>query len=670
MKRKTLLFSLILVMACMSLALLGSDTPDGNLSMDEDDFVELVVDAPLSLHYLESVYSLKAVNQIVGNEGEDGFAEVLYNANDEAEYVLATAEEGGYAIFHRMTGALMEAGEFGTSPYAGQSGKKYYFGPSNYAVKDVNDVTTDIMRGGVMTTEQITAMHQNMVEKRALVVDRSETKSYANMLSALQTANTAGQQGDASLMNVVPGDWATNPYAEGLSISNFTNVANSHIFEYSYGKQAFGDNKQGSCSIVSLVLLMKYYDMTVSPSLIPATIEDIPQDWYDECAQAPSIIGTSGLYECDILPSDSVYEALHKFLITVSETNKLGVSRYCEQAAIRNYGTFLPRCVYINLEQNVESDDVELYNKIKAKINANVPVALSIKYRMANATEDSNHSVVVYGYLDSGEEGGYYRTHFGWDGCSSIIVPHIFANAYYDTLSVTTYDQYHASGTCTESGCFSIGKHTKTPIQYGHICSCGESTNHSGTDATIIWQDYVREESNIAPRYDFIAEDERNYLYGTYNTYDHHFYACNDCFEYMYGYRMTKVIDWEDDINNLDDVAYYFPGIFMAPHVQGDIHVSGGKCVTSCVYCGQERDASHMRGAVYADSGKCMTQCTRCGTALEIPHTGTLTYKAGLTTHTVTCSFCGGSYQEGHLYLQGVVGCVICRPGGGLILSA
>ena len=115
MKRKTLLFSLILVMACLSLALLGSDTPDGNLTMDEDDFVELVVDAPLSLNYLESVYSLKAVNQIVGNEGEDGFAEVLYNANDEAEYVLATAEEGGYAIFHRMTGALMEAGEFDAS---------------------------------------------------------------------------------------------------------------------------------------------------------------------------------------------------------------------------------------------------------------------------------------------------------------------------------------------------------------------------------------------------------------------------------------------------------------------------------------------------------------------------------------------------------------------------
>lgn len=670
MKRKTLLFSLILAMVIISLALCGADAPNGNISMDEDDFVELVVDAPLSLHYLESVYSLKAVNQIVGNEGEDGFAEVLYNANDEAEYVLATAEEGGYAIFHRMTGALMEAGEFGASPYAGQSGKKYYFGPSNYAVKDVNGVTTDIMRGGVMTTEQITAMHQYMAEKRALVVDRSETKSYANMLSALQTANTAEQQGDVSLMNVVPGGWATNPYADGLSISDFTNVANSYIFKYSYGKQSFGDNTQGSCSIVSLVLLMKYYDTTVSPSLIPATIEDIPQDWYDECAQAPSIIGTSGLYECDILPSDSVYEALHKYLITVSETNKLGMSRYCEQAAIRNYDTVLPRCVYINLEQNVESDDVELYNKIKAKINANVPVALSIKYRIANETEDSNHSVVVYGYLDSGEEGGYYRTHFGWDGCSSIIVPHIFANAYYDTLSVTTYDQYHASGTCTESGCFSIGKHTKTPIQYGHICSCGETVNHEGADATIIWQNYTRDE-NTDNEWHFNVEDERNYLYGTYNTYDHHFYACNDCFEYMYGYRMTKVIDWEDDINNLDDVAYYFPGIFMAPHVQGDIQASGGKCVSSCIYCGQQRDEAHTRGMVFAGEGKCMAHCTCCGAEFEISHVGNFTYRTKVDYHIVTCGNCGGSYQAPHKYMFGSNRCPDCGmvllDGGGLL---
>ena len=601
MKRKTLLFSLILVMACMSLALLGSDTPDGNLSMDEDDFAELVVDAPLSLHYLESVYSLKAVNQIVGNEGEDSFAEVLYNANDEAEYVLATAEEGGYAIFHRMTGALMEAGEFGASPYAGQSGKKYYFGPSNYVMKDVNDVTTDIMRGSVMTTEQITAMHQYMAEKRALVVDRSDTKSYTSMLSALQTANTAEQQGDASLMNEVPRGWATNPYAEGLSISNFTNVVNSHIFEYSYGEQTFGNNTQGSCSIVSLVLLMKYYDMTVSPSLIPATIEDIPQDWYDECAQAPLIIGTSGLYDCDILPSDSVYEALHKFLITVSETNELGVSRYCEQAAIRNYDTVLPRCVYINLVQNVESDDVELYNKIKAKINANVPVALSIKYRMANATEDSNHSVVVYGYLDSGEEGGYYRTHFGWDGCPSIIVPHIFANAYYDTLSVTTYDQYHASGTCTESGCFSIGKHTKTPTQYGHSCSCGETISHAGTDATSIWQDYYS--NNVG----YFADEARQELCEINRNESGHFYVCNECFEFVYGYRLTKSTGWgEEDLENVAHIAENYPSIMKAHH-------------SSYIY-NQKNFGSHIK----------------------------------------TCSICGYATDENHTLTPGIIGCILC----------
>lgn len=57
-------------------------------------------------------------------------------------------------------------------------------------------------------------------------------------------------------------------------------------------------------------------------------------------------------------------------------------------------------------------------------------------------------------------------------------------------------------------------------------------------------------------------------------------------------------------------------------------------------------------------------------TLLEIPHTGTLSYKAGRAYHTVTCSFCGGSYQEGHRYLYGVEGCAVCGFGGGLILSA
>ena len=58
MKRKTLLFSFILAMVIISLALCGADAPDGNISMDEDDFVELVVDAPLSLHYLESIHCM------------------------------------------------------------------------------------------------------------------------------------------------------------------------------------------------------------------------------------------------------------------------------------------------------------------------------------------------------------------------------------------------------------------------------------------------------------------------------------------------------------------------------------------------------------------------------------------------------------------------------------
>lgn len=660
MKRNVLLFLLIFVMACLSLALCGSDMTDGNLTMDEDDFVELVVDAPQTLHYLESVYALKALNQMVGNVGEDGYAEVLYNANDEAEYVLATAEEGGYAIFHRMTGALMEAGEHGTSPYAGQSGRKYYFGPSNYAVGD-EQTKTDVMRGGEISAEQLSAMHRYMAEKRTQVIERSETKSYANMLKTLQTDNTAVQQSDISVMNVITGPWKNNPYARDLSIANFTNVADSYIFEYSYGKQTFGYNSHGSCSIVALTLLMKYYDQTVAPGLIPGNKDAIPNFWFDECADAPLIESDYGLYDCEILSSDSVYEAVHKFLIAISETDTLGPSRYCQSLAILNYGILLPNCTDLGMNSYTESDIDELFDKIKQQINSNTPVKLSIVYREQVGTEDMHHAIVVYGYYDNGNGDKYYRTHFGWESSSSIIVPHIFANADYDTLSVTNHQQYHNENSCTYGDCFSNNKHTISPTQYGHICSCGETVSHAGTDATSIWTNYSTDDGT------YNAQVRRTMLLNSSVSEISHFYACNVCLEYVLGYALTNNTEWIDDYSNLLIISNRYTEIMRAPHVQGDIYASGGKCVTSCIYCAHERDAEHTRGGVFASEGKCMTQCSCCGTVFEIPHIGNFTYFAKINYHITTCNNCSASYQEAHTYLYGIEGCAVCGFGAGLI---
>ncbi|MBR2918789.1 MAG: hypothetical protein IKC29_01875 [Clostridia bacterium] len=589
MKRKILLFSLILVMACMSLALLGSDTLDGNLSMDEDDFVELVVDAPLSLHYLESVYSLKAVNQIVGNEGEDGFAEVLYNANDEAEYVLATAEEGGYVIFHRMTGALMEAGEFGASPYAGQSGKKYYFGPSNYAVKDVNDVTTDIMRGGVVTTEQITAMHQYMARKRTEFVESAGIKNYAEMQNALVSFQTyeAQQNGEAVAAETVPSPWSGNPYANQVDVNAFTEIEHSCFYKYLKDASEFGNNTHGSCKFVSTVLLLRYHDAYYAPALIPN--ESIPQTWIDECADAIDILGKDkdgnvDYYSCEVSQEDSVYEALHKYLIA-EETNT-GFSIFGTHGySVTRYNNGLPSCISVSNTKDVAQLDNNLFNNVKGRIDNNTPIAVSIGYEVESTGSSGFHVIVVYGYLEN-ESGKYYKAHFGWDGCSTIIVPHDFASGESNYLSVTDTHSEGNEHNCTQYGtksglCFANEGHKYYPTGdgSGHLCGCGETHTHEGLGIIDSWEDYGT----------FDASEYRELLLQGKTNDTHHFNVCNNCMQhYAQGESFQEMnTSW---YMQYQDIVGLFPSFqwtnSMAPHRMGPIVVSGGTCMTECSDCG------------------------------------------------------------------------------------
>ena len=639
MKRKTLLFSLILAMVIISLALCGADAPDGNISMDEDDFVELVVDAPLSLNYLESVYSLKAVNQIVGNEGEDGFAEVLYNANDEAEYVLATAEEGGYAIFHRMTGALMEAGEFGASPYAGQSGKKYYFGPSNYAVKDVNDVTTDIMRGSVMTTEQITAMHQYMAEKRALVVDRSETKSYANMLSALQTANTAEQQGDASLMNVVPGDWATNPYANHVLGRGFNEVTHGSFFRLLKYTSEYGNNLEGSCTYVSTVLLLRYFDAFYAPGLIPN--ETIPSSWRNQCDIA-GVVADENNYELSIGAMDSVYEALHKYLIALQGVQSFGDEGF----SLQQYSNTLPSCTSINnyygyIRENIEDG---VFNVVKANIDENKPLEVNISYTESEDTNLKHHAVVVYAYLET-EDQNYYKAHFGWDtganGTGNIIFPSYFTSGGYNEI-VSIVDNHGVAHNCSltgyaSNGCFANEGHIYAPCALGHKCGCGDTVMHTGGGLTDYWNDYNGKYAQ-EKREEILALENSD---GTLSS-DYHFCACELCLETVHKIEYSPMsTGWMPQFDSINMFKFLCgDSALIAPHRFG--------------------------GAVLGSNGVCVKACSDCGYLVEVPHIGGYTYFARVNYHITTCTNCGGTFQENHAYAIGISGCVLCGYGAGL----
>ena len=637
MKRKTLLFSLILAMVIISLALCGADTPDGNLSMDEDDFVELVVDAPLSLHNLESVYSLKAVNQIVGNEGEDGFAEVLYNANDEAEYVLATAEEGGYAIFHRMTGALMEAGEFGASPYAGQSGKKYYFGPSNYAVKDVNDVTTDIMRGSVMTIEQITAMHQYMAEKRALVVERSETKSYANMLSALQVAEVIKQQGktrDGSGI-VNEGEFAGNPYEVLAPLSSFSHVDNYQIIQSQTANIDYLENLYGSCAFVANVIMLRYFDETVAPGLIPNDINSVPNAWVTECSDRNISYTENGLvkyFSCDINNDlDNVYEQLTKFTMAVSRVYTFGLGGW----NIDRYNDTLPLCTQISNDSPLIANENTRFSTVKGKIDDNIPVELFFWTHDSNNIVSGAHVVVAYGYCEN-ENGKFYKAHFGYSQAySSIVVPHYLTDSKINYFTITANAHTNGNHNCGYSNCFAqIEGHNYNPMSngLGHYCACGITETHEGLGIIESWEDYLV--------YD--ADDYRMlFLQGKMDEF-YHSTACEKCLQH---YEPTldcsiKTQGWTAQYACLDTLFDELGwDIIKAPHSFGQTVAGEGKCVKICACCGKETEASHV---------------------------GNFTYIGKINYHITTCTNCGATFQENHAYAIGITGCVLCGYGAGL----
>ena len=664
MKRKTLLFSLILAMVIISLALCGADAPDGNISMDEDDFVELVVDAPLSLHYLESVYSLKAVNQMVGNEGEDGFAEVLFNANDEAEYVLATAEEGGYAIFHRMTGALMEAGEFGASPYAGQSGKKYYFGPSNYAVKDVNDVTTDIMRGGVMTTEQITAMHQYMAQKRTEVVESAGIKNYAEMQKALVSFQTyeAQQNGEAVVASVEGGTWNTNPYEDEVNVGSFTEIEHSEFYKNMVSVRDFGYNSHGSCKFVTTVLLLRYYDAFYHPSLIPD--QDIPAAWENVCNNANDVADPTDLnrdkFKCDIDENDSVYEGLHKFLIATSDS--VVFSTYGFDTT--DYNATLPSCIQVDNTKLVRIPNTA-FNSAKEFINDNTPVAMLINYTDDNGA--GSHAVVAYGYLEN-SNGKYYKAHFGWPeqvysytnsqgqteydtySFSSIILPHRFFSVELNYLTITDLHTDSSQHNCSQYGmvggqavsCFANEGHKYYPSDdgLGHLCGCGITETHEGLGIIESWEDYLA----------YNADNYRTlFLQGKMDEF-YHSTACEKCLQH---YDPThdfsiKTQGWSTQYTYLD-ILFDELGwdIIKAPHSFGQTVAGEGKCVKICSCCGKE---------------------------IETLHAGNFTYIGRINYHITTCTNCGGTFQENHAYAIGINGCVFCGYGadlgGGIIHNA
>ncbi len=587
-------------------------------------------DIPGKVDTLEADFALQAVNSQIGHDCYGGYVEPLYNAEGQAEYLLAEAEDGGYAIYHRVTGDLMELGEFGSSPYDGQTGKKYYFGPSNYAVKN-NSETVDVMRNTVMDVEDLQTASSYMTSIRTEIVSKSEVKNYEEMLSSMREI----RYNELSVQSI-PEDgtvWSDNPYLDEVDIDDFTNVDDYELFTDARYVQTFGNNTHGSCIYVSTALLLRYADFTDNMGIIPNEKSKIPQMWKDFCENKTVQVADSvklkdnqsPTYTCEIKKNDSAGEALHKFLIALDSPAKFGYTGW----DVSKYAATITDCVSLTNTFNNSLSISDVSDIAQAQIYRSNPVAISIRYYDDEKNDKgghdlTGHAIVAYGYYESLER-MYFRTHFGWRNSSSIIVPDYYLSGDVNYLNVTTQHSEN-DHSCEEQktivlggntytvDCFSKDGHQFRPHGLYHECACGEVAFH--------------------PNYPELADAlDIGKVIGYGRDSSAHFCACDDCGLYFGGRRASELTIYEQRTDYMVDIREDY----------------GWKSMYSL----------HKKGSEYIDDDKIWSVCDVCGEYYNPQCNHTYTYKqVSALQHRRTCSLCGKSSLEGHTYQNKV--CIYC----------
>lgn len=635
MKKKFLCTLLACSIVISTFVLCGANFDLSKLDLEAGSSAQVYIGSiPSAPDTLEVSYALQAVNAQLGHDCDDGYVETLYNAEGQAEYLLAVAADGGYAIYHRITGDLMELGEFGASPYAEQSGTKYYFGPSNYAVKNGTE-TVDVMRETVMDVSDVQNASSYMSEIRTEVVSNSEIKTYSGMLSVLRDA----KEGDVSTASIPTDgtDWSSNPYLNDINIDEFTNVNNYELIEDAKFANTFGNNSHGSCIYISTVLLLRYADYTRDMGIIPNGNNGIPQMWKDYClnktTQAAETVklkdGESSTYQCAINDNDKIAEALHKFLIALDSPEELGYTGW----DVSKYASTITSCVGLSNTYREYSRTNDAVAAITTQINANNPVAASVEYYETETNEDgehmlNGHAVVVYGY-ETYSIATYFRAHFGWQQSttffSSVIFPEYFLTDSVNYLTVTSEhsDSGHEcdaqkavvlDGQIYIVDCFKNEGHQYRPHGLYHQCPCGDTKYHPNSAGMDDWSDYQR---------NTVIKNGKDAL--------RHFCVCEECCLYYIGWKINTTTNesWTSwsTIRN----AYGWESMYSL-HRKGSEVVRGDEVWSVCDVCGEEYNS-------------------QCNHAYSYSQVSSLHHKR-------TCSICGKWSLESHTYVNKV--CLLC----------
>lgn len=208
----------------------------------------------------------------------------LKDADNDNDYLYTEFNEGGYAIYDRIGEFLYERSDFGDGPYSNVFNSKdiYYGGPTYYYIKK-NNILYEIYNGRKTPQTEFKQITSSIEDIRQDYLDGNiNTLSLKNIstLSNSETYNLGVNIKDSALSQAA--QWYFITIAMLLNYG-FDNGATLQVYGDNIEAPVdtvCGKNKFGSCVLVALGLMLKYYDDLGIADMIPDDISNF-QSMYD-----------------------------------------------------------------------------------------------------------------------------------------------------------------------------------------------------------------------------------------------------------------------------------------------------------------------------------------------------------------------------------------------------
>jgi len=322
----------------------------------------------------------------------------IYNVDDSADFILATFEKDGYAILYKDTLELMELSYSG-NPYMNYKNlKKYYYGPTNYFIKENNAFVN------LLTNKKQHLSEPDIIENAAAVRNNFSVASSANKINN-GLVDEYVLQGERNSDNNAPG--FTKPI-EGLTTADGTYIDN---YTYFLADPYHGKNNDATCASVATQLLLSYYNYYEDRRIIPNNY------LFSNSNENPNYCSDPGSMTNYTLGStDAYYESIINVLdpdrdgASIAETKAAIISILNNRGLSGVYSITTGGTTGVSLNSSV----------VRNSITAHNPIMITLRGSLGGTADGkSGHVVIAYGYQNytyTTGEGTYfgYITHYGW----------------------------------------------------------------------------------------------------------------------------------------------------------------------------------------------------------------------------------------------------------------